>query len=290
VSCYIGAMDRLTTVPLRIGEWRLDPQLGQISRGAQVERLEARTLRLLQYLANRPGETVSIEELLDNVWSGVVVTQDSVYQAVTSLRRLLGDDARSPNYIATVPRLGYRLVAPVSPWSDERPLTLRTPMKTRHKLSIGASVAGALLLVFLVMSGWPGGHSTAPRSVAVLPFLDLTTQEMKEEYFADGLTEEMVNRLAKLPGFRVPSATASFHYKGTGLPPARIAEELGVSYLLDGSLRESGETLRISARLVRADDGFVIWTSSYDVPKSDRVKIQDDIAGRVAQAIDSTVD
>src|SRR5688572_2826718 len=112
-------MDRLTTIPLRIGDWRLDPQLGQLSRGAQVERLEARTLRLLQYLANRAGETVSIEELLDNVWSGVVVTQDSVYQAVTALRRLLGDDAKSPRYIATVPRLGYRLVASVSAWMDE---------------------------------------------------------------------------------------------------------------------------------------------------------------------------
>jgi TolB-like protein/DNA-binding winged helix-turn-helix (wHTH) protein len=277
-------MDRLTTVPLRIGEWRLDPQLGQISRGEKVERLEARTLRLLQYLANRPGETVSIEELLDNVWSGVVVTQDSVYQAVTTLRRLLGDDARTPSYIATVPRLGYRLVAPVSPWTDQPALTLRPPMKMRHKLSIGASVIGAVLAVFLVTSRAP-----APKSVAVLPFLDLTTQEMNEEFFADGLTEEMINRLAKLPGFRVPSPTASFHYKGSGLPPARIAQELGVRYLLDGSLRESGETMRISARLVRADDGFVVWTSSYDVPKADRVKTQDDIAGRVAQAIDATV-
>ena len=76
-------------------------------------RLEARTLRLLMYLANRAGETVGIEELLDQVWSGVVVTQDSVYQAVTALRRLLGDDAKQPNYIVTVPRLGYRLIAPV---------------------------------------------------------------------------------------------------------------------------------------------------------------------------------
>src|SRR5690349_15736256 len=112
-------MDRLSTIPLRIGDWRLDPQLGQLTRGQQVEKLEARTLRLLQYLASRAGETVSIDELLDNVWSGVVVTQDSVYQAVTALRRLLGDDAKQPRYIVTVPRLGYRLIAHVSPWVDE---------------------------------------------------------------------------------------------------------------------------------------------------------------------------
>ena len=282
-------MDRLTTVPLRIGEWRLDPQLGQISRGSQVERLEARTLRLLQYLANRPGETVSIDELLDNVWHGVVVTQDSVYQAVTALRRLLGDDPKSPRYIATVPRLGYRLVAPVSPWSDEPTLVPAPRMKTRHKLSIGATVVGTVLAVFLGLSWWHGSDAPAPRSVAVLPFLDLTTQDMEEEYFADGLTEELINRLSKLPGFEVPPPSASFHYKGKDLPPARIAAELRVRYLLDGSLRESGDTLRISARLSRAPDGFVIWTESYDRPKSDRVRIQDEIAAEVSQAISEAV-
>jgi TolB-like protein/DNA-binding winged helix-turn-helix (wHTH) protein len=284
-------MDRLTTIPLRIGDWRLDPQLGQLTRRQQVEKLEARTLRLLQYLASRAGETVSIEELLDHVWSGVVVTQDSVYQAVTALRRLLGDDAKNPRYIVTVPRLGYRLVASVSPWMDEDAAFTASAVtpRRRHKLSVGASVIGAVLAVVLGLAWWASGRGPATRSVAVLPFLDLTTQEMKEEYFADGLTEELINRLAKLPGFNVPSATASFHYKGSTLAPARIADELGVRYLLDGSLRESADSLRISARLVRADDGFVIWTSNYDVPATDRVKTQDRIAGEVAGAISDAV-
>jgi TolB-like protein/DNA-binding winged helix-turn-helix (wHTH) protein len=284
-------MDRLTIIPLRIGDWRLDAQLGQLTRGQQVEKLEARTLRLLQYLASRASDTVSIEELLDHVWSGVVVTQDSVYQAVTALRRLLGDDAKNPRYIVTVPRLGYRLVAPVSPWMDEDAagaVSAITPRR-RHKLSVGASVTGAVLAVLLGLAWWQLGRGPSPRSVAVLPFLDLTTQEMKEEYFADGLTEELINRLSKLPGFSVPSSSASFHYKGSALAPARIADELGVRYLLDGSLRESGNTLRISARLVRADDGFVIWTSNYDAPATDRVKTQDRIADEVAGAIADAV-
>ena len=106
-------MDRVTSIALQVGDWRVDPQLGQMTRGPETVRLEARTQRLLLYLANRAGETVSIDELLDQVWSGVVVTQDSVYQAVTALRRLLGDDAKQPTYIVTVPRLGYRLIAPV---------------------------------------------------------------------------------------------------------------------------------------------------------------------------------
>jgi transcriptional activator of cad operon len=287
-------MDRLTTIPLRIGDWRLDPQLGQLTRGQQVERLEARTLRLLQYLAGRAGETVSIEELLDNVWSGVVVTQDSVYQAVTALRRLLGDEAKNPRYIATVPRLGYRLVASVSPWMDEAAVYSASPAAPararNHKLSVGASVIGAVLTVWLGFAWWQGSRGPAPRSLAVLPFLDLTTQEMKEEYFADGLTEELINRLSKLPGFEVPAPSVSFHYKNTGLSPAAIARELQVRYLLDGSLRESGDTLRISARLLRGADGFVIWSENYDRPKSDRVTIQDDIAGEVARSIARSVD
>jgi len=290
-------MDRLTTIPLRIGDWRLDPQTGQLTRGGQQERLEARPLRLLQYLANRAGETVSVEELLDNVWTGVVVTQDSVYQAVTALRRLLGDDARNPRYIATVPRLGYRLVAKVSPWADEPASQIadaaaaRTRRRPRFVVAIVfMAIIGVALVALLGIAWLRGERAPVAKSVAVLPFLDLTTQEMKEEYFADGLTEELINRLSKLPGFAVPSAPASFHYKNTAASPRQIADELHVRYLLDGSLRESADLLRISARLVRADDGFVIWNESYDRPKSDRVKTQDEIATEVAKVIATTID
>src|SRR6201999_1151431 len=97
---------------LRIGEWRANPSSGQISRAGETLRVDARSMRLLVYLAERAGQVVSIDELLEKVWTGVIVTPDSVYQAVTSLRRLLGDDSKQPAYIATVPRLGYRMVAP----------------------------------------------------------------------------------------------------------------------------------------------------------------------------------
>src|SRR3569833_4124390 len=100
---------------LRIGDWCVEPATGQLSRGRQVVRVEARTLRLLMALAARPGETVGLDELLEGVWAGVIVTPDSVYQAVAALRRLLGDDPKRPRYLATVPRLGYRMVATVGP-------------------------------------------------------------------------------------------------------------------------------------------------------------------------------
>src|SRR5208283_5628001 len=94
---------------------------GQISRDGETARPEARTMRLLLCLAERAGDVVSIDDLLNQVWSGVNVSPDSVYQAVASLRRLLGDDPKQPTYIETVPRLGYRMVATVGPWVDQAP-------------------------------------------------------------------------------------------------------------------------------------------------------------------------
>src|ERR1700736_321999 len=112
-------MERSTATMLRIGAWCVDPSSGQISRDGETARVEVRTMRLLMCLAEHAGEVVSMDELLSQVWSGVIVSQDSVYQSVASLRRLLGDDPKQPTYIATVPRLGYRMVAKVSPWVGE---------------------------------------------------------------------------------------------------------------------------------------------------------------------------
>src|SRR5712671_5482398 len=111
-------MERPTTTTIRIGAWRVHPKSGQISRNGEMARVDGRTMRLLLCLAERAGEVVSIDDLLTQVWSEVSVAPDSVYQAVASLRRLLGDDPKHPTYIETVPRLGYRMVAKVSPWTD----------------------------------------------------------------------------------------------------------------------------------------------------------------------------
>jgi transcriptional activator of cad operon len=125
---------------------------------------------------------------------------------------------------------------------------------------------------------------STPKSVAVLPFLDLT-EKMKEEEFADGMTEELIDRLNKMPGFRVPAPTSSFYFKGKQLPVADIARTLDVAYVLDGSVRRSGARVRIAARLIRAADGYVVWSESYDRSFDDVLKVQDDIAGEVAKAV-----
>jgi transcriptional activator of cad operon len=133
------------------------------------------------------------------------------------------------------------------------------------------------------------GLSQPPqRSIAVLPFLDLT-QGMKEEEFADGMTEELIDKISKLSGFTVPSPTSSFFYKGKQIPVAEIANALGVVYVLDGSVRKSGDRVRIAARLIRADSGYVIWSETYDRPFHDVLTVQDDIASEVTKTLTASI-
>jgi len=261
-------------------------------------------MRLLVFLAQRAGEVVSIDELLDQVWSGVVVSPDSVYQAIAALRRLLGDDARQPQYISTVPRLGYRMVASVSAWEEDPepsrvpPLSPALPVLPAPWVPQGSLrllLIGGLLCVLLIgtiaylyrsANLRAAGFGSAPaHSIAVLPLLDLTTREMNEEYFADGLTEELIDRLSGIPGLRVPAPESSFYYKDRKLPVTDIARALNVAYVLSGNVRKSGSTLRIAVRLIRASDGYVIWSQSFDGSYDDKLKLQDDIAGAVARTL-----
>jgi len=281
---------------LRIGDWLVNPLSGEIARGEERVRLEARTMRLLLCLAATPGEVVSIDTLLGQVWSGVVVTPDSVYQAVAALRRLLGDDAKQPAYIVTVPRLGYRLVAPVESLADapSTPTPARIGSRAFLLVALGILLVVGSLTYYLIAERNAAGQAAAnaapsPKAIAVLPFLDLT-DSMNEEPFADGMTEELIHKLSKVKGLRVPAPTASFYFKGKQLPVAEIARSLHVSYVLDGSVRKSGDTLRVAARLLRADDGYVVWSENYDRPLDDKLMVQDDIANEVTSALRASID
>jgi TolB-like protein/DNA-binding winged helix-turn-helix (wHTH) protein len=286
-------MDQPAGKALRIGAWRVSPSSGQISREGETVRVDARAMRLLVCLADHAGQVVSIDDLLAQVWSGVVVSQDSVYQAVTSLRRLLGDDSKQPTYIATVPRLGYRMVATVAPWEEDASSKLTPPPSAERGRSLAAAAAlAAALVVAVYVYGRFGSRphdSTTPAaaqsSVAVLPFLDLTSESMDQEYFADGITEELIDRLSKMPGISVPPPTSSFYFKNKKMAVGDIAKALGVAYVLDGSLRQAGPTMRVAARLVRANNGFVVWSETYDRRSDDVLKAQDDIAGEIAKAL-----
>ena len=296
-------MNQAEATMLRVGEWCVSPAAGQISRNGETVRLEMRTMRVLVCLAEHAGDVVSIDDLLDAAWAGVNVSPDSVYQAVASLRRLLGDDPKQPSYIATVPRLGYQMVAKVEPWKQSAGAETRTVPRTNGSrlrewqwAALTTGACGVIAVVVLALHGrtvrlkqsQEAAVAAQQKSIAVLPFLDLT-EEMTEEPFADGMTEELIDKLSKIPGLRVPSPTSSFYFKGKQVPLAEVAKALGVTFVLDGSVRKSGKMLRVAARLVRADNGYIMWTETYDRPFDDLLMVQDDIAGEVTKALRSAI-
>jgi transcriptional activator of cad operon len=315
------SVERPITAMLRIGDWRVNPASGEISRNGETARVEVRTMRLLMCLAEHAGEVVSIDDLLNQVWPEVTVSPDSVYQAVASLRRLLGDDSRQPTYIETVPRLGYRMVATVGPWADQpeqsteaQPVSHGASIDTTGRVEPNPTPRRGTILVWapaglvclavvatvwaIRLHGKPANGNPAAsaaitpqpqKSIAVLPFLDLT-EGMKNEEFADGMTEELIDKLSKIPGLRVPSPTSSFYFKGKQLPVADMARSLGVVYVLDGSVRKSGSMVRVAARLVRADNGYVAWSETYDRSFNDLLWVQDDIASEVAKALSASTE
>jgi TolB-like protein len=148
---------------------------------------------------------------------------------------------------------------------------------------LGAAVA-LLATVAVVWFAAAPRAARSQQSIAVMPFLDLT-EAMDQEYFADGMTEELVDKLSNIPGLQVPPARSSFRLKEQNATIAEVSAALNVAYVLDGSIRQSADRLRVSARLVRAEDGYVAWSQTYDRPLDDRLMIQEDIATEVAKSL-----
>src|SRR5271167_3095286 len=292
---------------VQIGEWIVHPALDSISRGAENQKLEPRAMRLLMCLAISAGDVVSVDRLLAEVWTDVVVGSASVYQTVSQLRKILGDVDPNPTYIVTIPRKGYRLIAPVQratlpAHTPQAPVMTRTTAPPRRVWIVaGASAALALVAAyFLIDKAWFSRHTTAKgetpgatvvvsdNSIAVLPFVDMS-QQKDQEYFADGMAEELINHLSRSPGLKVIARTSSFQFKGKNEDVRSIAGRLGVAHLLQGSVRKAGEELRVTTQLIRASDAVQLWSQTYDRKLADIFKVQDEISERVAKALDATL-
>jgi TolB-like protein/DNA-binding winged helix-turn-helix (wHTH) protein len=310
-----GFMAAAADTSLQIGEWRVDPSLDQITRAGKTLKLEPRATGVLVCLARHAGQVVSVDQLLEEVWADVVVTPDSVYRAVAGLRKALGDDTKEPTYIINVLRRGYRLIAPVTPINPDQveshaPSTVtaldpsiqqdvivpvgRTTARWAWIVVLVALLSGATLLYryFSARSENQGGPAHADvmvsgaraRSVAVLPFVDLSDSR-DQQYFADGLTEELIERLAQVPRLQVAARSSSSYFRGRSATVPEIAKTLAAAYLIEGSVRKSGEMARITVHLVRANDGYELWSETYDRPLTDVFKVQDAIAGAVVQVL-----
>jgi len=336
----------LRDAPFRVGTWRVNPALDEICRDGTTVKLEPRTMRVLICLAEHQGDVVGVDQLLDEVWKGLVVTQFSVYRAVAILRRALEDDARHPTYIASVPRRGYRLVAPIemeAKWQEpeplpdepqeeaERPEQAAAPTNelpqvvpdTASATQLGKRRTGlrygsiAIALLVLGSSVWwfslrhrregpaavpaasapstagPNGATSvvfAPpiHSIAVLPFVNMSG-DSKQEYFSDGLSEEILNTLAHIDELRVAARTSAFSFKGKDVDVGTIGRRLNVAAILEGSVRRSAHTVRVTTQLVDATTGYHLWSDTYDRDLGNVLKLESEIASAVASALKVTL-
>lgn len=274
-----------------VGEWEVDPAADEIRRGEERVTLQPRTMALLMYLAARPGQVVSADELLTEVWEGVIVAPGSLYQSIGQLRLALGDDTDSPSYVVNIPRKGYRLIAPVRAGVAAIPDTVPPPRRSasrRWQVVLLALILSAGVVYLLVPEPLRQdllGAAPPARSIAVLPFRNLSP-DPQDVYLADGLTEDLIQNLGRLPGVEVIARSSAFVFRERSTDVRDIARQLGVRYVLEGSARRIDSNLRVSAQLVDASSGFQLWSESYDRPFADVLRVQEDIARAVARSLE----
>lgn len=268
----------------QINSWRVRPQMNSISGRGQDVRLEPKAMEVLLHLAKRAGEVVSKDELIEQVWEGRAVGDEVITNAIWELRKALGDDARHPRYIQTIPKRGYRLIADVSEPADSDP----APSRRLRWRPWAALAAGVLLIALLWMLGDRPDQTALsfdePASVAVLPIQDLSEAE-GQEYFADGLTEALITHLARLPSLRVISPTSVMAYKADPQPLPEVARQLDVQAVVEGTVLRDGPRVRISARLSDPKTSQQLWAQSYERDLVDILDLQSEVARDIARHV-----
>ena len=292
---------RSQDLPFTVGGRHVDPALRRISYGEQTSEVEPRVLAVLIALAQRPGQTVRREELIDEVWSGAPGADQSLNNAISLLRRALQDLDAGERVVKTVPKQGYQLCADVerpagstiqqergfSPAPNSIPNGLN---RWRFSLIAGAFLAGLAIVAALfaprdhIASPALTSPQVAPNSIAVLPFSNLSGSE-EDAYFADGLAEEIVFAISQLRTLEVAPRASSFQFRDTGTPLQDIARSLQVANVLEGSVRRDGEKLRVTAELISARYNRNLWSSTYDRTIDDVLAIQQDIADNIANSL-----
>jgi TolB-like protein len=236
------------------------------------------TYRLLLTLVEAAPNMVSHDQLIDSVWGGRSASPETISQRIKLLRDALSDDPHNPRYVELVRGQGYRLLPRVEVLPDEPPPRSRS----RWVVPMGAAVslAAAAAIVFWIMTAQT---DAVPErlSVAVLPFTDLSPGQ-DQQYLADGLAEEILNLLSKVTTLRVIARTSSFSFRDKDADIARISKALGVTHVLEGSVRKAGDRIRVTVRLVDASNGGRVWSESYDQPVGDVLALETNVARSVA--------
>ncbi|MGH8242195.1 MAG: winged helix-turn-helix domain-containing tetratricopeptide repeat protein [Steroidobacteraceae bacterium] len=281
----------------RLEEVFVDPTTGAVSGPGGREQLDAKVMAVLVFVARNAGQVVPRETLLAELWPGVVVTDDALTRCFYELRRQLsraGGDTKYRNLIETLPKRGYRLRGTVLPAGPSPQNKLPSALK-RNRALVAGGVAVTLLMAvaaafFFVTKARDASAPSLPsqrHAIVVLPFLDMSEKE-DHGYLADGVTEEILNRLSQSKDLRVIARTSSFALRDKALDVPQIAAKLDVSHVIEGSVRRSGGRVRVTAQLIDASTNAHIWSQTYDRGLGDLFAIQDDIASSVATALEAT--
>ena len=309
-------IDITSQEPFRVGEWYVDPDSGRLLREGVEVKLEPKVMQVLVYLAQHSGKVVSREALEAVVWAGMVVGYDALSGSIIKLRKALGDDSRHPQYIETVSKKGYRLIAGVSQAGEDEAdshggnavsaQSSGNPKSVTNKITLTLIVTGvaliAVLLLWHFLSQAPETKSqttatanttdkslttgiiTKVPSIVVLPFKNLS-DDPQQEYFSDGITDDIITDLSQVSSLRVIARQSAYHFKNMNINLDDVARDLDVNYIVEGSVQKAGERIRINVQLTSVDKGSHIWADRFDSEATNLFDIQDMITQRVIEAM-----
>jgi TolB-like protein/DNA-binding winged helix-turn-helix (wHTH) protein/Tfp pilus assembly protein PilF len=293
----------MASVRFAFGPFELDTSQGILFEHGQPVPMGGKALAILRTLLEARGQVVAKSALMDAAWPDTTVEESNLTVQIATLRRQLRGSVDSEDWIATFPRVGYRFAGQFTVVGSKEPNTVPTvePAQAKQRVHIWPALIGAALLLAFVLGivGWQqpygqGGEAASLErmalplpdrpSIAVLPFINLS-KDPEQEFFADGVTEDLITELSKVSGLFVIATFSSFSYKGKATKSAKVAEELGVRYVLLGSVQRSGDRVRINAQLTDALAGRQVWADRFDGSLSDVFALQDKVANATAEAL-----
>lgn len=258
-----------------VGEWQVRVDGLSIQNKHQQKDLDSKVMQLLVYLLDNRQRVVTRNELLDQLWKNQDVADDVLNVAISSLRKALGDDFKTPVYIKTLPRKGYQLIAPIK------------VMMSKHRSVKQNWLIATLLMLVVAIPVWlqfnaevDTPNSSQPIRLAVLPF-DYYSSSKNREYIADGLTEAIINRLVQEPSLLVTSRASVMQYKVHKAPIKQVVEQLNVEWVLEGSVQLEGDKIQVTAQLINAVEDTHLWSETYQRELSDLFKIQAEFASEI---------
>jgi TolB-like protein/DNA-binding winged helix-turn-helix (wHTH) protein/Flp pilus assembly protein TadD len=357
---------------VQFGPYRLDPANARLWHATQPIRLTPKAFQVLCYLAARPGQLVSKDELFESVWAETIISEATLTSAIQEIRKALQDNAREPQYVETVPKRGFRFIGEVGSRQEEVVSSQHSVVSSQEAQSLASSVQSlesqgqslassaqslesntlsvpldevqtldprrrtldasvsspssttaptprrsrwwqVLVLIIILMLG--GGLAANWRlarlvvasyipppvpepialplpdkpSIVVLPFTNMS-EDPKQEYFSDGMTEDLTSSLSRIPSLFVIARHSAFTYKGKAVKVQEVSREIGVRYVLEGSVRKAGDQLRITAQLIDATTGGHVWSDRYDRQLRDIFALQDEITKQIVAALRFEID